>query len=375
MRSAARLLPLLAVAGLLLVVGPASAQAPTIALGATGTTGDATTGSPGTNAPATGSTGTTGSATPASPAPIRIRFEIENQARLPVGAVITSGRLRVAGAVVPYVAGQSVFIRTFRGERRLATRSVPVTNAGNGIGHFVALIGVGGRAATVAVRVSHPATILQAGLDAKPVRVPVVSPSLAPGQRGAAVSLLQQELSELHYAVPDSGVFDDGTQSAVIAFRKMTDQVRTDEANRTVFALLAAGAGTFKVRFPHQGAHFEGDLTHQVLAEINPDGTVRRLYEMSSGKPSTPTVIGTFSIYMKTFGINEKGMVDANYFIAGYAIHGYAEVPTYPASHGCLRIPVPDAAAVYAWAQYGDPVDVYYRNGGGSHTVSADAGP
>jgi lipoprotein-anchoring transpeptidase ErfK/SrfK len=52
-------------------------------------------------------------------------------------------------------------------------------------------------------------------------------------------------------------------------------------------------------------------------------------------------------------------MVDSSYFISGYAIHGYAEVPTYAASHGCLRIPIPDAPAVYGWAGEGTPVDVY----------------
>ena len=52
-------------------------------------------------------------------------------------------------------------------------------------------------------------------------------------------------------------------------------------------------------------------------------------------------------------------MVDSNYFIRGYAIHGYAEVPTYAASHGCLRVPIPNAAAIYSWVQYGTPVDVY----------------
>ena len=64
---------------------------------------------------------------------------------------------------------------------------------------------------------------------------------------------------------------------------------------------------------------------------------------MSSGKPSTPTVIGRFRVYSKTPGTNAEGMVDSNYFIRGYAIHGYAEVPTYAASHGCLRVPIPDA--------------------------------
>jgi hypothetical protein len=300
---------------------------------------------------------------------------LENKARVPVTAVITGGQLRVVGTVTPFIAGQSVFIRTFRGERELAARNVPVTPIGNGAGHFVALIGVGGRRASVTVRVSHPQTDLQAAADATSRSLPVVSASVVPGQRGAAARLLQEELAGLRYAVPRSGVFDDATQRAVIAFRKMTDQVRSAQANRTVFDLLASGAGTFKVRFPGQGEHFEGDLTHQVLAEVLPDGKVRRLYEMSSGKPSTPTVIGTFHVYLKTPGINEKGMVDANYFIRGYAIHGYAEVPTYAASHGCLRIPVPDAAAVFGWAKYGDAVDVYYRNGGGSHHVSNNAGP
>jgi hypothetical protein len=359
MRPNARLVALLlmALAGLI-CAGPAAAQDPTS--GATGSTGLT-------------STGTTSPSGVLSP--ITIHYRLENKARVPVGAVITGGQLRVVGTVTPFVGGQTVFVRTYRGDLKLATRNLPVTSAGNGIGHFVGLIGVGGRRASVTVHVSHPATGLQAGEDATPRSLPVVAASLVPGQRGAAVQLLQEELAGLHYAVPSSRVFDDATQRAVVAFRKMTDQVRSAEANRKVFELLAAGAGTFKVRFPSQGTHFEGDLTHQVLAEVLADGKVRRLYEMSSGKPSTPTVIGTFHVYLKTPGINEKGMVDANYFIRGYAIHGYAEVPTYAASHGCLRIPVPDAAAVFAWAQYGYAVDVYYRDGGGSHKVSNDAGP
>ncbi len=52
-------------------------------------------------------------------------------------------------------------------------------------------------------------------------------------------------------------------------------------------------------------------------------------------------------------------MVDSSYFISGYAIHGYIEVPTYAASHGCLRVPIPDAPAIYAWVRFGLPVDVY----------------
>ena len=28
------------------------------------------------------------------------------------------------------------------------------------------------------------------------------------------------------------------------------------------------------------------------------------------------------------------------YFLRGFAMHGYNPVPTYPASHGCVRIPI-----------------------------------
>ena len=138
---------------------------------------------------------------------------------------------------------------------------------------------------------------------------------------------------------------------------------------------MQRGAGSFHVRYPRDGRHVEADLTRQVLAEIEPGGRVRTIYTMSSGKPSTPTVIGHFQVYEKTPGVNSEGMVDSNYFIRGYAIHGYAEVPTYAASHGCLRVPIPDAAAIYGWIQTGTPVDVYNEGGGGSGQVRANAGP
>ena len=95
-----------------------------------------------------------------------------------------------------------------------------------------------------------------------------------------------------------------------------------------------------------------------MLALIN-GKTVERIYPMSSGKPSTPTIIGNFRVYMREPGTNGHGMVDSNYFIRGYAIHGYADVPVYNASHGCLRIPIPDAASVYRWVRVGTRVDTY----------------
>ena len=48
----------------------------------------------------------------------------------------------------------------------------------------------------------------------------------------------------------------------------------------------------------------------------------------------------------------------ASYFHAGYALHEGA-VPTYPASHGCVRLPSWDAADVYRFASVGTTVVVY----------------
>jgi peptidoglycan hydrolase-like protein with peptidoglycan-binding domain len=227
----------------------------------------------------------------------------------------------------------------------------------------------------VQVRAAHYATPQQAALSARAPGVDFVYEGVGPGSQGQSVRLLQSELNSLHYAVPLSGSFDEGTGRALIAYRKVLGMERIPIAGPAVYRALARGAGGFRVRYRGDGRHVEADLTRQVLAEIEAGGRVRMIYTMSSGKPSTPTVIGRFRVYEKTPGVNTEGMVDSNYFIGGYAIHGYAEVPTYAASHGCLRIPIPDASAVYAWVRTGTPVDVYNEGGGGSHHVRKNAGP
>jgi len=86
---------------------------------------------------------------------------------------------------------------------------------------------------------------------------------------------------------------------------------------------------------------------------------VERIYPTSSGAPVSPTVLGSFRFYRKDSGANALGMVHSSYFIRGYAIHGYRSVPTYPASHGCLRVPIPDALAIFDWVRLGGRIDVY----------------
>lgn len=291
------------------------------------------------------------------PAVAKLKVAVENAggARR---AVIAGFRFRVRGTLPIFVEGQRFRIALYRGMKKIAVRSVLLQRRGS-TGTFVAGFTATG-SGRVLIRVSHRRTAELDTIVAAPQHIRVLARSARPGDRGLVVNLLQRRLAALGYVVGRRGFYDDRTARAVLAFRKLTGMARTGIASGDVFAKLARGAGAFKVRFPSHGHHVEGDLTHQVLALID-HGKVQRIYPMSSGKPSTPTVLGNFSVYLKDPGYNAKGMYYSSYFTGGYAIHGYAEVPIYPASHGCLRVPVPDAVSIYDWLRYGDRVDVYYR--------------
>jgi peptidoglycan hydrolase-like protein with peptidoglycan-binding domain len=356
--SRSRFLPVVTVAGLALLAGVAPARGASTAVPSP----PAPTPAPAIPAPAP------------TPAPVAGHLKL---ALAKVGGsppfVLAGGRMLVRGVVTPYVAGQTVRVSFYLEGRKVGMETMRV-RAGRGMGQFK--LGFSSReAGLLQARVAHYATPQQGAFSARAPGVRFVNTNLGPGARGQSVRLLQSELDVLHYAVPLTGVLDEGTGRALIAYRKMTGLERIPYAGRKVFELLERRAGSFHVRYRSDGRHVEANLTKQVLAEIEPGGRVRTIYTISSGKPSTPTVIGRFRVYEKTPGENSEGMVDSNYFIRGYAIHGYAEVPTYAASHGCLRVPIPDATAIYSWVQTGTPVDVYNEGGGGSQTVSSHAGP
>jgi peptidoglycan hydrolase-like protein with peptidoglycan-binding domain len=303
----------------------------------------------------------TAAARPAQPKPkpARIGITVAGGFRLGSKQVAVAGRrLRVDGRVVPYVPGQKVTVRVWNGHaliastkvtpkptstKRTATFSVRFTPAHSG---FVQVFAV------------HDSTPLQ-GHIATRAAFDVLHPGAAPGERSAFVALIQQQLAATGYATPRTGVYDPLTGLAVLAFRKVNGMARVTTLDPTVVDRLLSGVGGFHVRFPQHGRHVEANLGWQVLAEID-DGKVFRAYTTSSGKPSTPTVLGSFHFYSKTIGTNSEGMVDSNYFIRGYAIHGYYDVPPYNASHGCLRVPIPDARAIFDWVHLGDEIDVYY---------------
>lgn len=275
--------------------------------------------------------------------------------------VLVGSSIRLRGVVQPYVPGQKITLRIEQGGRKVLVRHRSVLKSPSGRSGTFLVAYKPRSAGTLHIKASHLTTPqLSAGASGL-VSVDVLPRAVPQGSSGRSVRILQEHLKALGYVVSDTGQYDGHTLRAVVAFRKYTGMSRIASADKPFFKKLAAGAGAFKVRYPSHGRHVEGDLTHQVMALVGAGGKVERVYPISSGKPSTPTVLGTYRIYRKDYGTNAKGMVDASYFYNGYAIHGYAEVPTYAASHGCLRTPVPDARSISDWLQPGTIVDVYYR--------------
>jgi lipoprotein-anchoring transpeptidase ErfK/SrfK len=303
---------------------------------------------------------TTPTTTPV-PAPIQGSLTLTAE-RVGTGKAVLAGRrFRVRGVLQPYVAGQAATVRFYRGKSKLKVKRIQLLPSSTGKSAYFVTGFATKTPGRITVRASHLATPQLNTAVAEPVTVDVLPLRAGPGSRGAVVRELQRRLSALGYVVGQRGVYDSRTGRAVQAFRKMTGLARTFVASSDVFKKLARGAGRFKVRYPSHGKHVEGDLTHQVLALIGAGGKVERIYPLSSGKPSTPTVLGHFRVYTKSPGYNAKGMYFSSYFIRGYAVHGYYDVPPYPASHGCLRVPIPDAVSIYNWIGYGTSVDVYYR--------------
>jgi hypothetical protein len=316
--------------------------------------------------PAAAATATTTTTTPRRPAPparpvkARVRVYLPGALFVHRRAVTIPGRPVKIGAVVrPYVPGQSVRVRAIIGGRLIKSVRVRLRRSRDGrYGHFSLLLS-SRHTGTLLVLVGHPRnTRMQSFLGARILSV--LNENVGFGSTGWFVQLIQQRLAALHFYIPQTGVYDAGTGWAIDAYHRLLHWGTYQTLDSATVTWLLDGFGAFKVRDPGDGAHAEGNLSLQLLALID-GSSVRAIYPTSSGKPSTPTVLGHFHVFWKTAGYLPDGMYYSNFFAEpGYAIHGYDPAPDYPASHGCIRVPIPDAISIYNWLNYGDAVDVYY---------------
>lgn len=271
--------------------------------------------------------------------------------------VLPRTKLDLRVAVVADVVGQKVALEIFRNGKRVKTTNLELNATGDkAVAHYGYRTGKKGRYTFRLALTDEQKTLLESG---KSARVSVVKTNIHRGSSGVSVRLFQSKLRKLAYVTPLNGRFDAATGRAFIAFRKVNGMSRTATAGYKVARKLAEGRGGFRLRYPKAGRHIEVSIRRQVMV-LASGGKPTRIYHVSTGAPATPTVRGTYRVYRKDWGTNQKGMVHSSYFIRGYAIHGFASVPIYNASHGCVRVPVPNAASIFNWVRMGTRVDTYY---------------
>jgi lipoprotein-anchoring transpeptidase ErfK/SrfK len=183
------------------------------------------------------------------------------------------------------------------------------------------------------------------------------------GERGSSVRAVQERLAELRY-LPRSAVDGvDGyrTQQAVIAFQSW----RGLERDGVVGPLTRAALAKASPPSPHADGpprRIEVYREKGVALLIRGGETVRAIH-VSTGGPGNETPAGRFEIFRKelrSWSVPfQTWLPYASYFNNGIAFHEYPDVPPYPASHGCVRVPSPEAKGVYRFARMGTAVVVF----------------
>jgi peptidoglycan hydrolase-like protein with peptidoglycan-binding domain len=183
----------------------------------------------------------------------------------------------------------------------------------------------------------------------------------ASGQRsGPSAQASQKKLLELGFWLENpNGKFDDTTAQAVMAFQKYFQLRPTGNINVATAYLLERmsipASATTK-----EGTLAEVDKSRQLLFLVQ-DGITTYVMNASTGddrayeepdantpgvviKGTAVTPVGSFKINRERpdgWWIGDLGQIyRPKYFIGGVAIHGSMSVPSYPASHGCVRVTV-----------------------------------
>jgi hypothetical protein len=182
-----------------------------------------------------------------------------------------------------------------------------------------------------------------------------------------SVKKMQQQLIALGYLVSGDadGRFGPTTQNGILAFQKWERLDRTGLLDLQTKARLESAVHPAPVTQGTAGRRAEILLDRQVALLIDNNNVVRTI-AVSSGKPSTPTPPGDYRVYAKIprwwSTPFREWLPWALPFDGGIAFHEFAVVPTYPASHGCVRQAVAVAHWTYDFAAVGMPVKVIAKS-------------
>jgi lipoprotein-anchoring transpeptidase ErfK/SrfK len=293
---------------------------------------------------------------PPPPAAANIKVDVHGVKN---GRVTAGKRVHVRGTITPFEQGQKVEVTIATGDKAIKQQVVEVKQAKNGEGEFhlkgPKMVEPGDYRARV--RFDGSATAGAAEVQSNPFSTRY--PALRKGDKGGDVALYNNLLAKQGYATSSGKKFTQITAWATLAFRKVQGMSRIQSSTSGIFKTLAEGKGAYNLQHPGAGRHAEVSLGKQVLVLAEGDKP-QLTYHISSGAMATPSDPGGFRFYRKDAGYNSLGMYYSAYYNRGEATHGYKSVPTHPASHGCIRIPIPQARQVYNWVQIGMPMFVYH---------------
>ena len=203
------------------------------------------------------------------------------------------------------------------------------------------------------------------------IAVPAAAFQKGPPSR-AEIRQAEQWLADLGYwAGPIDGVWDGASRHALIAFQKIQRAKPTGQLTRAEWNALSVATPPRPRQTP--GPHIEVDIARQVLFLVDAEGKVGNILPISSGSGKTfhengypethaITPCGRLEVYAKAAGWKTSPlgeMYNPMYIVGGIAIHGSEDMRTYPASHGCIRIPMFASQRLPKMVPKGTPVYVY----------------
>jgi PKD repeat protein len=275
--------------------------------------------------------------------------------RLDAAGATVYGAVTVGGSVSPAQPGAQVAVTVTKGAKQIGQGSAKVGSDS----HFHFSVPAPGTG-VYNVQVTVPALGKYAEGGTR-TRVHARFPELRYGASEPAVGVLRRRLRALGYRSAETGnTFGSDLMDAVLAFQKVQGLDRTGGVGPALWSALDTPKLP-KLRFPGHGDHLEVDKGKQVLY-IAHGGKIVWITPVSTGGPGKYTPVGSFTVQRKVAGFDPSPLGtlwDPMYFTGGYAVHGNPSVPSYPASHGCVRVPMWVGSLLYASVPVGEPVDLY----------------
>jgi peptidoglycan hydrolase-like protein with peptidoglycan-binding domain len=203
---------------------------------------------------------------------------------------------------------------------------------------------------------------------------PLTGPVFGQGSRGPEVELLQRRLIDLHYdpGTPDGG-FGQATQYAVYAFQKINGIPTTGRIGNADRAALNnpfvpgpqrpdRGPDRVVINLPYQLLYLYTGGNLVLISHISSGNGEHYCVAQYNECRVAITPVGDFNFGWYHAGWDHGPLGDLwnpLYFTsAGHAVHGSQSVPLYPASHGCVRIPMHTADRFPTIVGIGWPVSV-----------------